>query len=391
MISVEEALHLVHSQSLPSLPIRLVNLEDALGHVLAEDVVAPISLPSFLQSSMDGYAVSLYDQETYEIVGEVKAGDGITYELKPGQAVRIFTGAKVPDSANAVVMQEKTDVAGHRLTILEQPANGLNIRKVGEQVQAGMTTLKKGHRISSASVGFIGSLGLTNIAVYETPKVSIVVTGNELSERGRPLEDGKVYESNAVALTAALQQLGMHPLYIRYSEDSLDATKEVLYKSMLDSDLILVSGGISVGDYDFVGKALEELGVETIFYKVAQRPGKPLFFGRKENTFVFALPGNPASSLNCFYMYVWPFIQHWMQQPQIDLPKFTLPVQNTIKSQPRAQFLKAFHQGNTVAILDQQASSMTWSFAEANALVYIPADGRDREIGDMVEVLLLPF
>ena len=391
MISVEEALALVFKNSFAITKTEKLPLAQCLNKILANSIEAPLNLPSYKLSSMDGYALNLHDAHEYSIVGKVKAGDSINPKLEIGECVRIFTGAVVPDSANAVVMQEKTTTDGNRIKIDTVIKSGDNIRPVGSQVKKGSFPLKKGQVLQASGMAFLQSLGIQQVEVFKAPKVTLVLTGNELISSHEKLTRGKIYESNSILLEAALHQQGIETQRISFTEDTLKGTIEVLKKAFLSSDVVLVSGGISVGDYDFVKQALEALKVEEVFYKVRQRPGKPLFFGKKENRFVFALPGNPASTLSCFYVYVLPLLARLRGSQSQGLIRVSMPLTHDFHSkEPRALFLKAHVENKTVTVLDGQHSSMLVSFARANALVYIPENGVSLKKGASVEVLLLP-
>ena len=391
MIAVEEALALVLDNSFPLKETEIIPINQCLNRNLAKAVEAPIDLPSFRLSSMDGYALCLHQSNSYSIVYEVKAGDAANPSLKIGECVRIFTGAVVPDSADAVIMQEKTIRKEDQLTI-ETPVNkGQNIRLAGSQVQKGDFPLEKGQVLQASGLAFLKSLGISEVEVVRSPKVTIIITGNELMPSSEPLTRGKIYESNSILLQAALHQQGIENQLVSFAEDSLKATISALKKAFLSADVVLVSGGISVGDYDFVKQALKELEVKEIFYKVRQRPGKPLFFGKKDQGFVFALPGNPASTLSCFYVYVLPLIARLKGSKSDGLIRDSIPLAHDFSSEePRALFLKATVQNQNVSILDRQHSSMLVSFAKANALVYIPEQGVRLKKGALVETLLLP-
>ncbi|NER11872.1 molybdopterin molybdenumtransferase MoeA [Leptobacterium flavescens] len=391
MISVESAIQLIDTNITKRGEVITVSLEDSLGYILAEDIISPIAIPPFRQSAMDGYALCLTHGNSYEVIDEVKAGDSRQPRMIPGQAARIFTGAPVPDSANAVVMQEKVVVDGDTIFLESEVDENTNIRSLGEQVQKGELSVNKGTLIRPATVGFIATLGLTEIKVYKRPSIAIVVTGNELIQAGNPLEFGQIYESNGSMLLAALRSAGYRDTVVLRVKDEFDATAEKLAEAIDSFDVVLISGGISVGDYDFVGKALYSLGVEEIFYKVKQKPGKPLFFGRKKETFIFALPGNPASSLSCFYVYVYPALQKISGFQEYFPERVQLPSDTVyIKKGDRAQFLKASIKNGRVSILDGQASSMLQSFSVANALVYLGEAQMKVEKNDTVEVIRLP-
>lgn len=372
MISVNEAFSILESLNY-SPRIVEVPLLKARNHVLAETVLSPISMPPFRQATMDGFALSLYPTLHYEIIDEVKAGDVFTQELQRGQAVKIFTGAAVPDSAHAVAQIEKVATDKNTLELLELVKPETNIRQKGAQIAKNDIALEQGTFLNTATIGFLAGLGFDKVKVYQKPSVAIIVTGNELVEPGNPLPEGKVYNSNTIMLQTALLNAHFEKIKTYQVKDNFRSTKSILAKAITENDVVLVSGGISVGDYDFVGKALEALGVETLFYKVNQKPGKPLLAGKKDGKIIFALPGNPAASLTCFYIYVLPTLYKFSGIEAAygaELEKQL--AHNFSVDNPRAQFLKALVSNEKVTILSHQDSAMLNSFANANALVFLP-------------------
>jgi len=391
MTTVEEALRLIQEEQKVVFDSESIATSKALNRVLSKSIQAPLALPSFKQSAMDGYALHIGTGLNYEVVGEQKAGDANTFELEPGECIRIFTGAAVPDSANAVVIQEKINRFENKIEVKKLTQVGQNIRAEGTQIKKGSFPLEKGQVLNPAGLGLIQSLGIKKVEVYRNPRVSVIVTGNELLPPGSNLSEGKIFESNSLILKTALNQIQIEPKIITSVPDRLEDTQKVLKKAFANSDLVLISGGISVGDYDFVGKALQKLGVNEIFYKVRQRPGKPLYFGKKGNVFCFALPGNPASTLSCFYVYVLPLLSRLMNFSNYGLRREMLPIAHDFQSsEPRALFLKASVNQGKVSILDHQNSSMLISFAKANALVYLPENGANIKAHEKVDVLFLP-
>jgi molybdopterin molybdotransferase len=392
MISIDEAINAVLSNSNEILKEISLPVLESGNYTLFTNVYSPINMPPFRQSAMDGYALHLHDGFSYSLIGEVKAGDGHQPELNPGEAIRIFTGAAVPDSANAVIMQEKVVVNQNIITVETKLSKEYNIRSVGEQVKEGELALKKGTKLTPAAIGYLSSLGITEISVYKKPSIAIITTGNELVEPGEQLTYGKIFESNSKMLHNALVNLGYSDISISKIDDNYDETFAQLEKLIEANDLVVITGGISVGDYDFVGKALHALNVKEIFYKVKQKPGKPLFFGKKAETLIFALPGNPAAALSCFYMYVYLALNKLSGLNEERLPRLKAK-SNTkfIKKGDRPQFLKAVYNNGFVDILEGQSSAMLQTFAIANALVQIPGDLYQIEINDEVDVLLLPF
>jgi molybdopterin molybdotransferase len=392
MISIDEAINAVLSNSNEILKEISLPVLESGNYTLFTNVYSPINMPPFRQSAMDGYALHLHDGFTYSLIGEVKAGDGHQPELNPGEAIRIFTGAAVPDSANAVIMQEKVVVNQNIITVETKLSKEYNIRSVGEQVKEGELAIKKGTKLTPAAIGYLSSLGITEISVYKKPSIAIITTGNELVEPGEQLTYGKIFESNSKMLHNALVNLGYSDISISKIDDNYDETYAQLEKLIEANDLVVITGGISVGDYDFVGKALHALNVKQIFYKVKQKPGKPLFFGKKAETLIFALPGNPAAALSCFYMYVYLALNKLSGLNEERLPRLKAKTNTKfIKKGDRPQFLKAVYNNGFVDILEGQSSAMLQTFAIANALVQIPGDLYQIEINDEVDVLLLPF
>ncbi|WP_166965170.1 molybdopterin molybdotransferase MoeA [Yeosuana marina] len=391
MISIEDAIKaVVESGNTISTSITLP-IENALNLVLFSDVYSPINMPPFRQSAMDGYALNLHNDLTYSLVGEIKAGDSHQPILKKGEAIRIFTGAAVPDSANAVIMQEKVISKEGAIVVESNPVEEQNIRPTGEQVKNDEIALKKGTKLTPAAIGYLSSLGIIEVSVYKKPSIALITTGNELIEAGQPLTYGKIYESNSIMLKTALLNLGLEDVSIHKIEDNFDDTYNKLQEAVEKNDMVIITGGISVGDYDFVGKALKELDIEEIFYKVNQKPGKPLFFGKNDHTLVFALPGNPSAALSCFYIYVYTALQKMTGLKNTLTKVMAISASNFEKKGDRPQFLKAIYNDGTVTILEGQSSAMLQTFAISNALVKMSGDLDQIKINDMVEVLLLPI
>ena len=387
MISIENALQLILNQTVPS-KTKQVPLGESLGYALAASIVAPFDLPAFDNSAMDGYALCGL-QESYTIVDEVAAGDVSHKSLQPGEAMRIFTGGKVPSNTTAVVMQEQTEASDSTVQVLAEIKANQNIRKQGSELGKGQQVFESGHCITPATVGLIGSLGYSTVSVFEKPEIRLISTGNELIPPGQSLQPGQIYESNSFAIASALAKYGFECTEKQQVEDDYQKTKDAIAGYLAKSDVLLLSGGISVGDYDYVKKALEENGVQEVFYKVAQKPGKPLYFGRKEDKFVFALPGNPASSLTCFYIYVLPLLKLLAGAEHRQLPRLDAPLDNSFELKgTRPAFLKARLTKNEVTILDGQSSSMIHSMALANALVYLKEPGTYAP-GQLVECVIL--
>lgn len=387
MIQVEQALSIIAENSI-KMPVQKIRVQKALGYVLAETVYSPINMPPFRQSAMDGYAFIHSEKHQYDVVSSSQAGDHANIKLKENEAVRIFTGAFVPDDADTVVMQEHVMANENSILITRMPTQFTNVRAKGEQIKKEEVVFETNTLITPAAIGFLACLGITEITVYKKPKVAILVTGNELVKPGKKLPKGKIYESNSVMLKAALQTIGIKKIKSYKVKDNLKATKKALKDILVKNDIILISGGISVGDYDFVKEALLANDVDELFYKINQKPGKPMFFGRKNDSLVFALPGNPASSLTNFYVYVYPAIKNRMGFAEIHLPKLMRKLNTEItNSTGKTLFLKAKYDETNVEVLDSQSSAMLNTFAIANSLLIVPNDIENLKKGALVTLL----
>ncbi|MEO6729591.1 MAG: gephyrin-like molybdotransferase Glp [Ferruginibacter sp.] len=394
MITVAAATKIIEEQVSPLQPVEVV-LSQAAGLVLANDVFATIDIPAFAQSSMDGYAFSFSGwqvHKTLEIAGEMAAGSNETIPVSPGQAVRIFTGAAVPEGTDTVVMQEKVSTENNLLTIADENIiAGRNVRPKGSEIKAGALALAAGTRLSPAAIGYIAGIGVAKVKVFPKPLVSIIVTGKELQKPGERLEYGQVYESNSATLTAALTQLDISSVKICQADDELEVLTQILQQAMYESDAVLLTGGISVGDYDFVLEAAAQCGITKIFHRIKQRPGKPLYFGKKENKLVFGLPGNPSSVLTCFYEYVLPALQLLSSHASPGLKTLQVPLAKKIeKATGLTHFLKGYYDGEKATPLDAQESYRLSSFAHANCLIKIDEDTACCDAGEKVEIHLLP-
>jgi molybdopterin molybdotransferase len=391
MISVEEAINLIlkHSKQLSQKEVKIM---DGLGCTLSANIKSPLNLPPFDQSAMDGYAFKFADQTNYKIVGEVAAGAVFKKKIKQNEAVRIFTGASVPKDTDTVVMQEKVSVANGNL-ILQDPnlRQGLNIRKAASQIKKGAVALQKGELITPGAIGYLTAMGISKVKIISPPRITIIITGSELKKPGIKLKEGEIYESNSFAVNSALRSIHLNSLRTVIVKDNESEVFSAIKKAIANSDLVLVTGGISVGDYDFTGSSLKKIGVENIFYKIKQKPGKPIFFGKHKKALIFGLPGNPAAVLSCFYEYVYPALRIMQGRKDVFLKKINLPLEKDYNKKPGLSFfLKGKLSGETVTPLEGQESYILSSFANADCLIYLPAEKEDLKAGEIVEVHLLP-
>jgi molybdopterin molybdotransferase len=392
MVTVNEARIKIEQHTIPLSPV-LVPIIDSLGAVLSRDIEAPIDSPPFDQSAMDGYAFRWSDLQADShlvLQGVVAAGDTFETSLLPHHCLRIFTGAAIPQGADTIIIQENCRNENGRIYMdLSSTIQGANIRLAASQCKRGTLIPLQGSILQAGGIGYLAGMGISELSVLPKPRIGIIVTGKELVTPGTTLQYGQIYESNAWMLMAALREGGIHVDHHTRVGDDLQETIEAIREEMMRCDVILLSGGISVGDYDLVREALFSCGVEEIFYKVKQKPGKPLFFGKKSGTLIFALPGNPASVLTCFYQYVVPALRK-MQGLSFDPPRVRrLLMHDYFKKGSLTHFLKAKVDDHSVIILDGQESYKLNAFIEANALVMLEPDQQQFQKGDSLEVLPL--
>ncbi|TDO19565.1 molybdopterin molybdotransferase MoeA [Pedobacter duraquae] len=398
MISVEEAKNSIQQNSKKLAPKKVL-LCDAADFILAEDVFAITDIPGYNQSSMDGYAIAFSSDQnpltlsgTTEILVEMAAGTTTQHILEPKHAMRIFTGAPLPLGADTVVMQEKIEVKENKLVIKdEQLSLGANVRLKGAEVRSGALAMPEGTFLSAAAIGFLAGIGIAEVWIYPAPSVTVILTGNELQTPGTPLEFGQVYEANGVMLTVALQKAGIKEINVVKVADDLVELSGVLQTALETSDVVLLTGGVSVGDYDFVVEATQACQVVQQFHKIKQKPGKPIFFGVKANQLIFGLPGNPSSVLTCFYEYVYPALKvllHGASAIKVVERNISHAYQ---KPAGLTHFLKARMDGDMVIPLHAQESFRLHSYAQADCLICLPEDCTLVAAGALVEVHILPI
>ena len=392
MICVSDAIEIIGKNVSIAEAIGLP-LSEATGLVLADDIYATADIPAFPQSSMDGYALSFDAWSVHRqltIQGEVAAGSNQPFQSTPDKAVRIFTGAPVPPGTDTVVMQEKTRTENGKLIIDDEKLRmGTNVRQQGSEIKAGMLALSKNTLLSPGAIGFLAGIGINEVKVYPNPTITIIVTGNEFQKQGHPLQYGQVYESNSFALSAAMKQINLHSVQLQRVRDDLKSLINVMQQALQNSDVVLLTGGISVGDYDFVLQAASTCGVEKLFHRVKQRPGKPLYFGKKDKKLVFGLPGNPSSVLTCFYFYVLRSLGQ-LSNRSLALQTIHAQLGKTFrKDAGLTHFLKGHYDGNVATPLDAQESYRMRSYALANCLIQIDEEVTEYLEGASVKVHLI--
>jgi molybdopterin molybdotransferase len=384
----------------PLPPVSLA-LEAAEGRVLAEDVTAAVSLPSFDNSSMDGYAVQASDTDlsserapaTLPVTAEIAAGDTGAYRLAPGTAMRIMTGARMPEGADAVVPVEWTDGGAERVEIYRPAAKGNAVRYIGGDATAGETLLEKGVRMRPMQIAVAASAGRKAIRVRPRPRVVVLSTGNELTEPGTPLVPGQIWDSNSYMIAAAAREAGALASRRAVVPDDPAGVLPALTEQLSQADLLVTTGGVSMGgEHDVVKAALRELGTVT-FRKVAMQPGMPQGFGTlgEGRVPIFTLPGNPVSAYVSFQMFVRPAIAALQGVDDLWLPAVRATLTANVRSpQGRRSYLRGVLADNQVTPLSGQGSHQIAALGRATALIVIPEETTELAAGDSADVLILP-
>lgn len=393
----DEAVEVLSSHSsLRSVTAHTLPIQSVLGHIVAEDIYAPISLPGFSQSSFDGYAVRYEDlihRLPLEINGEIPAGATSEPIFTPNQAQRIYTGAPVPQGADTILLVEYTHTKdGQIIGTSRDVIKGQGVRPRGAEIKESEIALERGTRITAGAIGFLATMGIDHLKVYTKPRVSVLVTGDELATPGTSLSFGQIYEANSYALRGGLEEMNIEPSVVDFAQDNLPALTQQVSDALEQSDILLISGGISMGAYDYTLQALINNGVNVLFHKIKQRPGKPLLAGRqcddRSEKWVFALPGNPASVLTCYYVYVRPFIDQWMGLIPSNRTSILPLAQEYVNKTALTLFLKGYSDGSQAHILPAQESFRLSSFAKANCLIKIPPHAQIAK-GESVSVYLI--
>ena len=389
MISVEEAKRIMMAR-VERTPSEFMLSHLVNGHYLADDVFSPSAYPLFDMSAVDGYAVR--GEGPWTEVGSIAAGEVLDRTLGPGECARIFTGARVPETTDRVLMQEHCSAHDTGVKIIgELPAMGANIRRMSESVRKDELLLQHGTRLDAAAIGLISSVGVANVEVHAKPLVSIIRTGSEFIGEGEDT-GGRIHSSNEWMLIAALHAEGCFPENDPLiASDNMDDLKQALTDACAEGDLLITTGGASVGDHDLIKPALEGLGATIHFHGVAQKPGKPMLFATLNGKPVFALPGNPRAVLMLFYMYVVPYMRAMQGATDPWLRSHLLPLLHEVNVKgERAEFRAAVVKDGHVMMLADEGSHMLRSLVGAEALAYLPAGKRAWSVGDRVQVYFLP-
>jgi molybdopterin molybdotransferase len=379
---------------------QMVNLDEAAGRTLFGTLKSPHPSPKWNNSAMDGYAVRWEDTRTVpaslQVVETIAAGQFPVNEIFPGCCAKIMTGAPMPKGADAVVIRENTRPCEGGVLILQKATRGNNVRKKGEEFEAQTTLLESGTVLSPGAIGLCATMGLKSLPVHLRPVVGIVSTGDELKPVGSPLRQGEIWSSNNHALRAAVSEAGGVPVDCGIAGDSRASIRKAFTTAIAEGcDLVLSTGGVSVGDFDLVKDAMVDLGVEMDFWKVKMKPGKPLAMGRLGETALFGLPGNPVSCMVSFYLFVRPLIRRALGVKDPFLRTAQASLQEDLrKKHGRAEFYRikaTLEDGRLLASLTgNQSSAWISSLAKADALLHVPEEPTFLKAGTAVQLRLLP-
>lgn len=395
LISLDDAISTLLARVIPVQQHDTVALPDAAGRITASAVISPIDVPPFDNSAMDGYALRMADLtagSTLPVAGRAFAGSPFNGNWPAGTCIRIMTGAPLPAGCDAVVMQEQTEQEGEAIRITADISAGQNIRRVGEDIRQGTQVLEAGIKLGAAELPLLASLGIAQVAVLRKLRVALFSTGDELQPVGQPLAAGQIYDTNRFAVQLMLNKLGCEVIDLGIIRDEPAALRAAFIEADSRADVVISSGGVSVGAADYTRQMLEELG-EIGFWKLAMKPGKPFAFGRLPNSWFCGLPGNPVSAVVTFYQLVQPLLTKLTGQAGPALPpRQRVRSASFLKKSPgRLDFQRGILQRNgqgelVVATTGHQGSHIFSSFQQANCFIVLERDRGNVDVGEWVEV-----
>ena len=371
-----------------------VTIREALDRTLAQNVLSTIDVPPYTNSAMDGYAISgsdLKSTKSFTQVGIAYAGKPYNSSIKTGECIRIMTGAAMCKGADTVIMQEHVSVDDDQITLTETQKAGQNVRQKGEDLALNSPAILAGRRLTASDIGLLASLGITEVNVKRKVRVALLSTGDELKNVGETLGDGQIFDSNRYTIFCMLQRLGVEIFDLGIIKDKPEDIRAAFSDASQNADVIITSGGVSVGDADFVKQILEDMG-SVNFWKIAMKPGRPLAVGQISDSFFFGLPGNPVSAMVTFYQYIQPAIREIMGQTLIENPSVQMKCISALKKRPgRVEFQRGtiFTDENgekVVKTTGNQGSHVLSSMSEANCFIVLPMECGNVEKNGFVEV-----
>lgn len=395
LLPVADALQQIHDAVTPIQGNILCHLKEAYGHIVAGDILSPIAVPGYDNSAMDGYAFHADDlpesnSKTLKLVGSSLAGDPYDGTIKPGECIRITTGAVTPEGCGFVVMQEQVVIDEDKITIEPGHKMAAHIRRAGEDIAKGGVVFGPGQKIEAAELGLLASLGVSEIEVVRPLRIATFSTGDELCSLGQQLQDGQIYDSNRYALYGLIKELGATHIDMGIIPDRRDAVSSAFEEAAQIADVVITSGGVSVGDADYVKETLEKMGAVN-FWKIAMKPGKPLAYGKIGNAWFFGLPGNPVSSMATFIEIVRPNLQYMAGQSAKEKLRLKVKTLDPLKKRPgRADFQRGIlsYEGDELVVrtTGHQGSHILSSMSQANCFIALSAESGSVAAGEVVEV-----
>lgn len=395
MLSVDQARARIMARLTPLATRERLHVRAALGRVLAEDIISSVDVPPYANSAMDGYALRSADLESVStklrVIGTALAGVPFKGMVEPGTCVRIMTGAALPNDADTVLMQEQVLRSGEEITVQGMHRIGENVRHIGEDIAFGSVVLATGRRLLPSDLGLIASLGVGEVSVYRRLRVAFFSTGDELRSIGEPLAAGQIYDSNRYTLYGMLTRHGAELIDMGVIPDQRARIEAAFQEAADAADVVITSGGVSVGEADYVKETLDKLG-SVDFWKIAMKPGKPLAFGKVQQALFFGLPGNPVSVMATFYQFVLPALRHLMGEPAATITTIKVPCAQALKKQPgRTDFQRGLLVRNAGGelVVDStglQGSHVLSSMSRANCFIVLPEECGNVPAGMLVEV-----
>jgi molybdopterin molybdotransferase len=393
-MSVQQARDYIQQFLNPITETETLSIRDSLGRVLAQDVISPNNVPNHHNSAMDGFAFKYTNGiKLIKIIGTAFAGNPFEGKVNASECVKIMTGAVIPEGCDTVVMKEKTVNKGEYINLLEVPTLGANIRLAGEDLTVGQTVLDKGHQMQAADLGLAASLGIAEVIVYRALKVAFFSTGDELVSVGTPLSHGQIYDSNRYTIFGMLKRMGVQITDLGVVPDQPDLLEATLLKAANENDVVITSGGVSVGEADYMKALLGKHG-QVLFWKINMKPGRPLAYGKVNDAHYFGLPGNPVSTMVTFYQFVRQALMVLMGSTAKPFPMFQVECTEPIKkAKGRTEFQRGllfFDHGEwKVKPLPNQGSGILSSMSKANCFIVLPENAGNCESGHIVNVQVL--
>jgi molybdopterin molybdotransferase len=395
-LNVEEAIQRMTGSVKQTQDTEVVVIRDALNRVLAKDIISSINVPPYANSAMDGYAFNSVDlpdagKNTLTLVGKSFAGIPFVGEVKAGECVRIMTGAQIANGTDTVIMQEQVQVNENKITIQSGHCKNENVRHIGEDIKDGDTVLKVGQHITPAELGVLASLGIAEVTVKKQIRVAFFSTGDELRDVDKALEEGQIYDSNRYTIFGMLKNIGVELIDMGIIPDDRQAIEDAFTKASKQADAIITSGGVSVGEADYVKETLDKLG-KVDFWKIAMKPGKPLAFGFVNDAVFFGLPGNPVSVMATFYQFALPTLKTMMGLNITKATVVKVACKTDLRKRPgRTDFQRGILQTNeqgelVVESIGMQASHVLSGMSKANCFIILPQNWGNVEAGTLVDV-----